>query len=120
MWLMLRIQWIVRRTRIFVFKELFQRFSTACRKRVLFCFDHIARKNLKGLERLVVTGTLEKERSTIRWLNHNNCIVLKCFLFFGTELGGVKKLPMSPVHLNFNKKTYTIYDDDFSYIVSTG
>ncbi|XP_077302652.1 uncharacterized protein LOC143923045 [Arctopsyche grandis] len=36
-----------------------ERLSTTCRKMILSCFVHIARKNVESLEKLVVTGTSE-------------------------------------------------------------
>lgn len=55
---------ILQISRTVILKELTERHSTTCRKRILYVFDHIARKNLESLEKLIVTvmDIMEGER----------------------------------------------------------
>ncbi|TLM35327.1 hypothetical protein FEC37_18570, partial [Acinetobacter baumannii] len=70
---MLRIPWIGFRTNVSILKQLGIkiRLSTVCLKRILEYFGHIARKDGDILEKLMITGKVEgnrsRGRSPTRW-----------------------------------------------------
>ena len=70
---LLGIPWTARRTNASILQELKieVRLSTICLQRILRFFGHISRRGEDGLERLVVSGTMEGQRgrgrSPTRW-----------------------------------------------------